>query len=168
MFDRRRPSDLTQGAARRALQQKSYAEMTTQAELNDGPAVMYGLGIKVGENHRGLKLIGHGGTAPGFRADAACYPEAQMAVVVLVNTSPTNLSPGSVGSALAERVLPLLRPTFTCYTGNASELVGRYRHLTCGEPKPRHRQVRQAPAGLPFSINGSRPEPRPWVGGLKS
>jgi hypothetical protein len=151
----------------KVLQPESYAEMTTQAKLNDGTAVMYGLGIKVGENYRGLKFIGHGGTAPGFRADAAWYPEAQMAVVVLVNTSPTNLSPGSVGGALAERVLPLPRPTFTYYTGDASELVGRYRHITGGNRNLGTIEVTQTPAGLAFSINGSRPESLPWAGGLK-
>ncbi len=151
----------------KVLQAASYAEMTTQAKLNDGTAVMYGLGIKVGENYRGLKFIGHGGTAPGFRADAAWYPDAQMAVVVLVNTSPTNLSPGSVGGALAERILPLPRPTFAYYTGDASELVGRYRHITGGNRSLGTIEVTQTPAGLAFSINGSRPEPLPWAPGLK-
>jgi hypothetical protein len=151
----------------KVLSPESYAEMTTQARLNDGTAVMYGLGIKVGETYRGLEVIGHGGTAPGFRADATWYPDAQLAVVVLVNTSPTNLSPGSVGLALAERILPLPRPTLTYYTGDASELVGRYRHVTGGNRELGTIEVTQTPNGLSFSINGSRPEPLPWAGGLK-
>jgi CubicO group peptidase (beta-lactamase class C family) len=151
----------------KVLSPESYAEMTTQAKLNDGTAVMYGLGIKVGETYRGLKSIGHGGTAPGFRADATWYPDAEMAVVVLVNTSPTNLSPGSVGLALAEHILPLPRPTFTYYTADASELVGRYRHVTGGNRDLGTIEVTQAPDGLAFSINGSRPEPLPWTGGLR-
>ena len=36
------------------------------------------------------RYIGHGGTAPGFRADATGYPDAQMAVVVLMNASPAS------------------------------------------------------------------------------
>jgi CubicO group peptidase (beta-lactamase class C family) len=151
----------------KVLKPESYAEMTTQAKLNDGTAVMYGLGIKVGENYRGLKFIGHGGTAPGFRADAAWYPDAQMAVVVLVNTSPTNLSPGSVGGALAEHVLPLPRPTLTRYTGDASELVGRYRQTAGGNQSLGIIEVTETPAGLAFSVNGSKPEALPWAGGLK-
>lgn len=151
----------------KVLQPESYAEMTTQAKLDDGTAVMYGLGIKVGETYRGLKVIGHGGTAPGFRADAMWYPEAQMAVVVLVNTSPTNVSPGAVGGALAEHILPLPRPTLTYYTGDASELVGRYRHVTGGNRMLGTIEVTQTPTGLAFSINGSRPEPLPWAGGLR-
>ena len=149
------------------LSPESYAEMTTPARLDDGTAVMYGLGIKVGETYRGLQAIGHGGTAPGFRADATWYPEADLAVVVLVNTSPTNLSPGSLGLALAERIVPLPRPTLTYYTGDAGELVGRYRHVTGGNRELGTIEVTRTPNGLAFSINGSRPEPLPWAGGLR-
>jgi CubicO group peptidase (beta-lactamase class C family) len=151
----------------KVLSPESYAEMTTQARLEDGTAVMYGLGIKVGETYRGLEVIGHGGTAPGFRADATWYPDVQLAVVVLVNTSPTNLSPGSVGGALAEHVLPVPRATFTYYTEDASELVGQYRHVTGGNRMLGTIEVTQTPTGLAFSINGSRPEPLPWAGGLR-
>jgi CubicO group peptidase (beta-lactamase class C family) len=150
----------------KVLSPESYAEMTTQARLADGTHVRYGLGIKVGETYRGLKYIGHGGTAPGFRADAAWYPEGQLAVVVLANTSPTNLSPGSVGLELAEQVLPLPRPTVTYYTGDASELVGRYRHVRGGNRELGTIEVTQSPNGLAFSMNGSRPQPLPWAGGL--
>lgn len=150
----------------KVLSPDSYTEMTTHAQLNDGTPVMYGLGIKVGENYRGLKLIGHGGTAPGFRADAKWYPEAQMAVVVLVNTSPTDLSPAAVGGALAEHILPVPRPEFEYYTGNAEDLVGRYRHVRGGNRDLGTIEVTQSPNGLAFSVNGSRPQPLPWAGGL--
>jgi hypothetical protein len=151
----------------KVLSPASYAEMTTQARLNDGTAVQYGLGIKVAEDYRGLKFIGHGGTAPGFRADAAWYPEAQMAVVVLMNTSPTNLSPGGVGGALAAQVLPVPRPTRTPYTGDAAELVGTYKLTIGGNQAGGTIEVTSTAAGLAFSVNGSRPETLPWVGGLK-
>jgi CubicO group peptidase (beta-lactamase class C family) len=151
----------------KVLSPASYTEMTTQATLNDGTAVQYGLGIKVGEDYRGLKYIGHGGTAPGFRANAAWYPEAQMAVVVLMNTSPTNLDPGGVGGALAAQVLPIPRPTRTPYTGDAAELMGTYKQTIGGNQTGATIQVTSTAAGLAFSVNGSRPETLPWVGGLK-
>jgi CubicO group peptidase (beta-lactamase class C family) len=150
----------------KVLSPASYTEMTTQAKLNDGTSVRYGMGIKVGENYRGLKIIGHGGTAPGFRADAMWYPDAQMAVVVLMNTSPTSLSPGGVGTALAENILPLPRPTFTFYTGDATELVGKYTLFMGGNQPLGSIDVTQAPNGLSFSINGGRAQPLPWAGGL--
>jgi CubicO group peptidase (beta-lactamase class C family) len=151
----------------KVLTPKSYAEMTTAATLVDGTPVQYGMGIKVGEDYRGLKYIGHGGTAPGFRADATWYPDAQLAVVVLMNTSPTNLSPGGVGGALAAQVLPLPRPTRTPYTGDAAELVGTYKLTIGGNQAGGTIEVTSTAAGLAFSVNGSRPETLPWVGGLK-
>jgi CubicO group peptidase (beta-lactamase class C family) len=151
----------------KVLSPRSYAEMTTRAKLNDGTEVNYGLGIKVGENFRGLEFIGHGGTAPGFRADATWYPDAKMAVVVLQNTSPSTLSPGAVGGALAAQVLPLPRPAFTYFTGDASELVGTYTHVMGGNEKLGTIEVTSTPNGLSFSVNGSRPQPLPWAGGLR-
>jgi CubicO group peptidase (beta-lactamase class C family) len=151
----------------KVLSPASYADMTTASTLADGTALQYGLGIKVGEDFRGLKYIGHGGTAPGFRADATWYPDAQMAVVVLMNTSPATISPGSVGGALAREVLPLPRPAAQYYTGDPTPFLGRYQ-LVMGSNMPAFViDVTQTPAGLAFSANGSRPEPLPWAGGLK-
>lgn len=150
----------------KVMSSQSYTEMTTPATLTDGTPLQYGLGIKVGEDYRGLKYIGHGGTAPGFRADAAWYPDAQMAVVVLMNTSPANLSPGGVGGALARAVLPWKRPTLTRYTDDPAPFVGRYRLVAGGNMRSAEIEVTQSAAGLAFSVNGSRPEALPWAGGL--
>jgi len=150
----------------KVLSPGSYAEMTTPSALNDGTPVRYGLGIKVGEDYRGLRSIGHGGTAPGFRADAAWYPDAQMAVVVLMNTSPTNLSPAGVGGALAREVLPWPRPEMPSYTDDPAPFVGTYRQVAGGNQRGAVIEVTGSPTGLAFSVNGSRPEALPWAGGL--
>lgn len=144
----------------------SYAEMTTPARLADGTTVRYGLGIKVAEDYRGLLSIGHGGTAPGFRADAAWYPGARMAVVVLMNTSPTNLSPAGVGGALAREVLPWPRPGLASYPGDPAELVGRYEFFAGGNFPGAVIEVSVTPTGLGFSVNGSPAQPLPWAGEL--
>jgi CubicO group peptidase (beta-lactamase class C family) len=149
----------------KVLSPESYAEMTTPATLADGTTLQYGLGIKVGEDYRGLRYVGHGGTAPGFRADATWYPEAQMAVVVLMNTSPTSLSPGSVGGELARAVLP--GQAFTYYTADAAELIGTYQHVVGGNRSGLVIEVTQTPTGLAFSPSGGRPQRLPWAGGLK-
>jgi hypothetical protein len=141
--------------------------MTTPATLLDGTKVQYGMGIKVGEDLRGFRYIGHGGTAPGFRADATWYPDAQLAVVVLMNTSPANLSPAGVGGELARAVLPWPRKQLGYFTGDATELVGRYRLVMGGNQPPFTIEVTQTPTGLSFSMNGSRPERLPWAGGLR-
>lgn len=150
----------------KVLAPASYAEMTTAATLSDGTTLQYGLGIKVGKDVRGLQYIGHGGTAPGFRADATWYPESQTAVVVLMNTSPASISPGSIGGELARAALPLPRPQFAWYAGDPAELVGRYQYVVGGNQSRIAIEVTQTPNGLGFSVNGSRPERLPWAGGL--
>lgn len=149
------------------LSPASYAQLITPATLRDGTALQYGLGIKVGEDYRGLRYIGHGGTAPGFRADATWYPEGQLAVVVLMNTSPTNLVPAGVGNALAQEVLPWPRMgEMTYYTGDPLPFVGRYQVVAGGNQGAAIIEVSATPTGLAFSVNGSPPEPLPWAGGL--
>lgn len=150
----------------RVLSAASYAEMTTRSRLLDGTPVQYGLGIKVGEDYRGLRYIGHGGTAPGFRADAAWYPEARLAVVVLMNSSPAPLSPGGVGGVLAREVLAWPRPALAYYTGDPAPFVGRYELVRGGNFPGAVIEVSASPTGLAFSVNGSRPEPLPWAGGM--
>ena len=151
----------------KVLSPKSYAEMTTPAKLADGSMLQYGMGIKVGENYRGLKFIGHGGTAPGFRADAAWYSDGQMAVVVLMNTSPANLVPAGVSDALAREVLPWRRQEMKFYTGDPAPFVGRYQYVRGGNQPLTFIEVTATPTGLAFSPNGARPEVLPWADGLK-
>jgi D-alanyl-D-alanine carboxypeptidase len=150
----------------KVLSAKSYTEMITPATLNDGSSVNYGYGIKVGENYRGLRFIGHGGTAPGFRADVTWYPDAQMAVVVLMNTSPTNLVPAGVGNALAGEVMPWKRPAIRYYTDDPSPFVGKYVLVRGGNQPGATIDVTASANGLAFSVMGSRPEALPWAGGL--
>ncbi len=150
----------------KVLSPKSYAEMTTPSKLNDGTTLQYGMGIKVGEDFRGLKYICHGGTAPGFRADAAWYPEGQLAVVVLTNTSPSNLVPAGLTDQLAREVLPWKRPEMKYYTGDASPFVGRYQYVVGGNQRVLFIDVTQTPTGLAFAPNGQRAEVLPWADGL--
>lgn len=150
----------------KVLSPASYAEMTRAATLSDGTTVQYGLGIKVAEDYRGLRYIGHGGTAPGFRADAAWYPDAQLAVVVLMNTSPTNLSPAGVVGAIAREVLPWPRREMKRYTADPTPFVGTYRAVRGGNQPGAVIEVTSSPRGLAFSVNGARPEALPWADGL--
>lgn len=151
----------------KVLSPKSYAELTTPTTLADATPLQYGMGIKVGEDYRGLRYIGHGGTAPGFRADATWYPDAQLAVVVLMNTSPTNLSPAGVGDALAREVIPWRRQTMRYYTDDPAPFVGKYQLAVGGNQGAFTIEVTPSPTGLAFSYNGSRPEALPWADGLK-
>lgn len=150
----------------KVLSPKAYALMTTPAQLNDGTVLQYGMGIKVGVDFRGLAYIGHGGTAPGFRSDAIWYPDAKLAVVVLMNTSPANIVPVGVGAALAREALAWKRPMPAPFTGDAAPFVGKYVLAVGGNQTGLVIDVSASPNGLAFSVNGSRPEPLPWAGDL--
>ena len=147
----------------KVLSPESYSLMTTQARLADGHPVQYGMGIKVGEDYEGRKYIGHGGSAPGFRAEAMWYPDAKMAVVVIGNT--TSLPAAELARNLVGEALPPPRPTFKFYMGDPAPFVGKYQYVMGGN-RSVSIDVTPSPGGLAMSLNGSRPEPWAWVGGL--
>ena len=147
----------------KVLSPKSYAEMITPSTLNDGTPLRYGMGLGVGKDGRGLEFIGHGGSIAGFGAEATWYPKAQMAVVVLMNSS-GNIDPGAVAGELAAEVLPWTRPAVAQYTGDPAVIVGKYQGPSRGRDMVV--EVTQTPQGVAFSSNGSPARPLPWVEGL--
>ena len=64
----------------------SYERMTTPATLPDGSSTGYGFGLGLGELE-GHPHVSHGGGINGFSTMLAHYPEADLDVVVLANTS---------------------------------------------------------------------------------
>jgi CubicO group peptidase (beta-lactamase class C family) len=147
----------------KVLSPQSYSLMTTRATLADGHALQYGMGIKVGEDYEGRNYIGHGGSAPGFRAEAMWYPDAKIAVVVLGNT--TSLPAAELARELVGAALPPPRPTTRFYMGDATPFVGKYEYVIGGN-RSISIEVMQSPRGLAFAPSGGRAEPLPWVGGL--
>ncbi|MBX3134083.1 MAG: beta-lactamase family protein [Gemmatimonadaceae bacterium] len=149
----------------RLLSATSYAELVRPASLADGTALQYGLGIKVGTDQAGQRYIGHGGTAPGFRADVTWYPDAQLGVIVLMNTSAPNLSASTLAATLAHRALALPREDLRPFTGDPTPYVGRYRLVVGGNQPDLVIEVSASPEGLRFAPAGGRPQLLPWVGG---
>jgi len=147
----------------KVLSPKSYSEMITPSKLNDGTPLWYGMGIGVGKDVRGLNYIGHGGAIGGFLAETMWYPDAQLAVVVLLNSN-GNLDPGAVAGELAAEVLPGTRPTETPFTGDGAMLVGTYKGPARG--RDMSVVVTQTPQGMAFSVNGGPARTFPWVEGL--
>ena len=146
----------------KVLTPKSYTEMTTPSKLNDGTPTRYGMGLGVGTDSRGLKFIGHGGAIPGFGAEATWYPDAQAAIVVLMNSS-GNIDPGAIAGELAAELLPWTPPKFVAFTGDAAPLVGTYKGPARGRDMTI--QVTQGAQGLMVSANGSPARPLSWVEG---
>jgi len=84
------------------LRPASYAQMEKEVVLKNGLGTRYGLGVDVRQD-LGQRVIEHGGEVSGFTAQNAVFPDARMAVVVLVNED----SVGASGD-LARQIAALL------------------------------------------------------------
>jgi CubicO group peptidase (beta-lactamase class C family) len=147
----------------KVLSPASYTEMTTGSKLNDGTPLRYGMGIGVGKDIRDLNVIGHGGGIAGFQSEAAWYPDAQAAIVVLINSN-GNLDPGAVAGELAAELLPWTRPVVKQFSGDGAPLLGTYKGPSRGREMVM--EVTQGAQGIEFSVNGSPKRSLPWVDGL--
>ena len=144
----------------KVLSPRSYAEMIAPSKLNDGTLLRYGMGLSVGEDSHGLTYIGHNGGGFGFSSEARWFPGGQLAIVVLTNSEPDEIT--AVTASLAAAVLPVPPPAGP-FTGDASSLVGTYKGLGPGGDAVV--EVTQTPAGIAFSIRGAPAGPLPWVAG---
>ena len=147
----------------KVLSPQSYAEMVKPATLNDGTPLRYGMGLQVSTDQRGLRFIGHSGEISGFGTRANWYPDARMAVVVLMNAS-GDVSTTAVAEELAAAVLPTAIPSATRFTGDVEPLLGRYKGVARGGELVV--AVTRTPEGLATSVNGARPQLVSWISGL--
>jgi CubicO group peptidase (beta-lactamase class C family) len=146
----------------KVLSPRSYAEMTSASRLADGTPIRYGMGVAVGDDIRGLRVIGHGGAIEGYTAYAGWYPQADLSVVVLMN-SQGPVSPSALASELAGAVLPWQRPTTQAFTGDVSPLVGRYAGPSRGQEM--QVEVTAAEGGIAIVAGGQPSPPLAWVEG---
>ena len=87
-----------------AVSADSYARMTTAGVLNDGEATRYGYGLGLGDLEGHLR-VSHGGQINGFATHFAGYPDDELRVVVLANT--TGPTVGQLGRRIARYALDL-------------------------------------------------------------
>jgi CubicO group peptidase (beta-lactamase class C family) len=66
--------------------------MAEPGRLADGTALHYGLGLAV-RRYRGLQVLCHTGTQPGYKAHIAFVPERDLGIVVLSNRESTRPAP---------------------------------------------------------------------------
>lgn len=149
----------------RVLSQRSYQEMTSPSRLKDGTPLRYGMGVDVRPEASGAMVIGHGGALPGFLAHASWYPDAELAVVVLINTLGP-VSATALAGELARQIVPSASapPVPRFYTADATDLVGRY----AGPARGGEMVVevsRNDEGTLVRSINGAPAQPLPWIDG---
>tara|TARA_B110000014_G_scaffold236628_1_gene202005 strand:+ start:124 stop:708 length:585 start_codon:yes stop_codon:yes gene_type:complete len=107
------------------LSAASYKVMTTPAPLEDGTKVRYAMGLVVAEQG-GHQVIAHGGGINGFTSDGRYYPDDDLIIVVLQNSTGAP-GPGALGQALAQTVLGDFEDAeTTSFTGDLGELTGSY------------------------------------------
>ncbi len=148
----------------KVLSPASYAELITPPTLNDGTPLRYGMGLQVGPDPTGLMYFGHGGVGPaGFWVEAGWYPEAEMAVVVMINNVGP-LDPQEVVTDLANEVLGWTPPPPKRFSGDPAPLLGRY--VGPGRGEEMIVEVVEGPEGLAFAIDGRPPRAIPWIDGL--
>ena len=71
------------------LKQSTLDQMWTPVKLNNGTTAPYGFGWQL-EPIGTHKLVNHGGSLPGFRAQLARFMDAKVTVIILTNGDNTN------------------------------------------------------------------------------
>jgi CubicO group peptidase (beta-lactamase class C family) len=89
------------------LKRASLEQMWTQVKLNDGKTHDYGFGWQLG-SVQGHRMVHHGGSLPGFRAQFTRFVDDKITVVVLTNLD--GASPYEIAGGVARFYIPALAP----------------------------------------------------------
>jgi CubicO group peptidase (beta-lactamase class C family) len=147
----------------KVLPPASYREMITPKPLNDGTPVRYAMGLSVAPDQGGRRLIAHGGGISGFVSETRYYPDDDLVMVVLVNTT-GNLSPSALASEMVDVLLPRKEQPTRAFTGDTGPLVGTYTGPARGRPMTMI--VTAGPNGLEARPEGAgRAMPLTWDDG---
>ncbi len=145
------------------LPESSYREMITPRPLNDGTPVRYAMGLSLAPDVGGRPVIAHGGGIAGFVSDTRYYPEHDLMVVMLVNTT-GNLSPAALAQEIVDVLVPRVPRESRSFTGSTDELVGTYSGPSRGRVLTV--SVTATADGLMAAPEGGdRPAPLEWVEG---
>ncbi len=102
-----------------AVAPDSLAAMTTRRRLPNGEEIGYGLGLLVGEM-AGHRKISHGGGINGFLSQLSWYPDDDLIVAVLSNS--TSAEPAALEARIARAVLGVPEPDHAEVTLEPDEL----------------------------------------------
>lgn len=146
----------------KVLSPSSYAAMTTPETLNDGTKLRYGFGISAADIG-GRRVIGHGGGIPGFLSESQYYPDDDLVIVVLLNTSGP-VAPRAIAVDIAIAVLGPAPKRSQPISGDTSVYAGVYSGLGRGQPSTV--TITATDQTLTFMrAGGSKPETLEYRGG---
>jgi len=92
------------------LKQSVRNQMWSPVKLNNGTTYPYGFGWYL-DTLEGRKLVRHGGSLPGFRAEFVRFADDKLTIVILANGDNSNL--GSIALDVADHYIPGLIPKRT-------------------------------------------------------
>ena len=81
--------------------------MAEQSRLRDGRPVYYGLGLAV-RRYRGLTILCHTGSQPGYKAHVAYVPACDLGLAILSNREDTR--PAALAATIMDRVVEFPQP----------------------------------------------------------
>jgi len=145
------------------LSADAYRALITPGTLNDGTPLRYAKGLSVFEVD-GRRRISHGGGIFGFVSESRYYPDDDLIVVVLINsTGPT--SPGAVATTIEELVLGKQDSSpGRMFDGDLGPFAGTYGGAARGEPI--EVIIAEDSGRLTLSTGGREPRPLAYVDGL--
>ena len=139
----------------RLLSPESYDAMITPRPLLDGSPVRYAMGIGTGTKG-GRRYLAHGGGINGFTSALAWYPEQELSIAVLQNSTGAP-GPGALADRLAEIVLgPGSELPTEPFEGDPTRFVGSYTGVARGQMLTVH--VTDDGGGLAFRSQGEQAE----------
>lgn len=110
------------------LKQSTLSQVWMPVKLNSGATHPYGFGWEL-STVGGHKLVHHGGSLPGFRAQISRFVDDKLSVVVLTNGD--NANPNSIALGIAAFYIPGLIPERTVAKIDPKILdayIGQYQH----------------------------------------
>jgi CubicO group peptidase (beta-lactamase class C family) len=114
------------------LSEAMYKEFISPTVLNNGSTTHYAKGITVVDRN-GRRSIAHGGAINGFFAENTYFPDEDVSVIVLMNTTGPVRS-GAIESAVVDMLFPKSTLEPGAFQGDLSKYKGKYIGPSRGEP----------------------------------
>ncbi|WP_342089249.1 serine hydrolase domain-containing protein [Dyadobacter sp. OTU695] len=141
------------------LNEKSYKEFLTPVSLNDGTVTRYAKGITV-TDWKGKRLVEHGGGINGFLSQNSYFPDEDVSIIVLINT--TSVGPRQIADKVADLIykdLQVNKPAH--FQGDPAKFAGNYKGRGRGEDVV----VKISKNGLSLlaTIGNGKPQPLNYI-----
>jgi hypothetical protein len=106
------------------LSEQMYKEFITPVQLNNGILTHYAKGITV-TDWKGKRLFEHGGGINGFLSQNSYFPEENVSIIVLINT--TSIGPREIADKIADFLFKSPSSKINGFKGDVSKYTGTYK-----------------------------------------